>query len=1597
MNKKYILAIMMTAVMALMSVSNLMTVDEGNTFETQAEQDYSSTNPPPPVKNQIYRVDDVKLSAGEDHTCWISAFNVVKCWGESYGPIPITIGINNATSITSGAHHSCAILVDGMVKCWGHGTTTYSSSGWVNNPSFFDQECQNDDCYHQPYYVDLGRSLLNCDDSPEGMEILASQCGDRTAVSISAGRWHTCAILDNGKIKCWGANTRGQLGNGFADLPGDEFSGSPAEIETPWILGEDQYEDATLYSAKAIAAGEHHTCALIEWRDIISLVCWGEASGTSMVGPMSYLEEYRGQDLYIKALATGGRNTCIIVSPSLWPNGNMNQSLRCWGRHSHAQFNAEDQEGNTYWSASYKASFMYDEEFQEANLWSIEVDIDSQEPIQTIMSAIHVGKFKTCVLLNDRSVKCWGMIGGTLDESTTIMDDYTGESYCLGCHGDVPYPEGSSSISAEVIEGGAMGIAVGDRYVCLIVSISVQCMGSNNYGQIGDGSYAQRNSLTPVRKSQVLSSGGSHTCAANLAINGELPKLPTCWGDNSNGQIGDNSYARGWGEPPRNLPRQISILEEYHGNWNDDPVRTDVVTHQIATGSRHSCAIVQIGSSDPEVQCWGDNSKSQVDYPPSLINTRDPSLSVNGLEEYRRPTNGYANRGYLDSASIGGNHVSNFLPISITVGYDHNCVITGDESSGSGTLQGVVLAPFALVCWGDNSYGQIGQGNTNGEPGFSNNGWVYPSSTGLKPRSVDLGTGRTAIAVDAGSYHTCAILDDQSIKCWGSNSNGQLGDGTTVDRFTPTAVDLGPGRTAREVAAGGTFTCAILDDGSVKCWGQNYRGALGDGTTTNRALPTTVNLGDDRTAISITAGGSFACAILDDGSAKCWGSNTKGQLGDRTVCRPYYFSMGSDFSNGCNGVGGKSEPTDVQLGSNERITAITAGSSHACATLYSGTVECWGNNENGQLGDGTRIDRSFPAPVKFVSISTGEHHSCAITPGGEGVRNLKCWGRATHGQLGVEFEGTDEDGDGLIDAFASGNIPYTHSPTTVNLGRGASLIPYSAVAVATGAYHTCALTDVGTVKCWGSNWYGQLGLWSGERPTAVRLTPDPDNTAGEDGYVYLGGEVGDAVPGNIVAVEISAGEYHTCATLSDDSVKCWGRNDRGQLGDGTICLSGSTDFGCNGRKGKDLPSLVDLDTQYGDVRAIEGGLHHTCAILDSGAASNPVSTYCWGSNSKGQLGCGSMCGVQSSPIAVELGGDKYPIDIDVGRYHSCAILNDGTTQCWGYNYYGQIGNGNFAFTLVDSNTGSTFQVGSSIEWTPSYVDTNREMTLVRGGGYHSCGVDTGGNLECWGRNSRGQLGDGSWATRLTPENVDGLSGDKVIDMDLGGSHTCAVLSNSYSGIGTIKCWGSNVFSQLGDGTECANSNSDPCNGDLGNNHPEDVQLELGAMIVDTQVIAGYGPPMTIYIIEPIPEPPGPPSSNPCNTESHPVSGISIICSAQQGTTGGSNSTSSNGSGNQTGCPDGTTMVEYDSLLLCISDEDGSDMLEDEEWFQNVTFLAPEVVEDEVANTEDNTSNTQNTGGLESNFFTLTGPILLGLMILLIGMYNNRKKKDDEFP
>ena len=179
-----------------------------------------------------------------------------------------------------------------------------------------------------------------------------------------------------------------------------------------------------------------------------------------------------------------------------------------------------------------------------------------------------------------------------------------------------------------------------------------------------------------------------------------------------------------------------------------------------------------------------------------------------------------------------------------------------------------------LKCWGRDNYGQLGDGGTNTDTNA-------PSST-----AINLGTGRTAVAVSAGESHTCAILDNGDVKCWGSDQFGQLGDGginTNTNAPSSTAVDLGTGRTAVAVSAGLGHVCAILDNGDAKCWGRDFFGQLGDGgsnTNTNAPSSTAINLGTGRTAVAVSAGQAHTCVILDNGDLKCWGYDNYGQLGD---------------------------------------------------------------------------------------------------------------------------------------------------------------------------------------------------------------------------------------------------------------------------------------------------------------------------------------------------------------------------------------------------------------------------------------------------------------------------------------------------------------------------------------------------------------------------------------------------------------------------------------------------------------------------------------------------------------------------------------------
>jgi alpha-tubulin suppressor-like RCC1 family protein len=286
-------------------------------------------------------------------------------------------------------------------------------------------------------------------------------------------------------------------------------------------------------------------------------------------------------------------------------------------------------------------------------------------------------------------------------------------------------------------------------------------------------------------------------------------------------------------------------------------------------------------------------------------------------------------------------------------------------------------------------------------------------------------TNATVIA--AGDYHTCARVSNGSVQCWGNNSNRQLGIGSTNLHSTTPAPVAGLS-TATDIAAGYFHTCATLSNGIVQCWGLNSAGQLGDGTTTNSPAPITVNGITASTAID--TGRYHTCALHSNGSVQCWGLNSEGQLGD-----------GSSILQ---------STTPVTVSGITTATAIAAGDYHTCALLSGGSVQCWGGNFNGQIGNGTFTRSSTPVAISglttAIAIATGGNHTCALLFGG----SVQCWGENVKGQLG---NGT----------FTSSSTPVPVSGLT------------TAIAIATGGNHTCALLSGGSAQCWGDNFDGQLG------------------------------------------------------------------------------------------------------------------------------------------------------------------------------------------------------------------------------------------------------------------------------------------------------------------------------------------------------------------------------------------------------------------------------------------------------------------------------------------------------------------------------------------
>ena len=718
------------------------------------------------------------------------------------------------------------------------------------------------------------------------------------------------------------------------------------------------------------------------------------------------------------------------------------------------------------------------------------------------------------------------------------------------------------------------------------------------------------------------------------------------------------------------------------------PVAQDDLV-DIAAGIRHTCALLASGS----VSCWGENESGQL-----------------GDGEFG--SNVYS------TVPVRVQDITDALAIGI--GWEHTCAVhtTGEVS-----------------CWGDNSRGELG----NGE------------ESGFQPLPVKVVDIDDAVEVTAGHWHTCALRESGSIACWGADHDGQLGNGQLGDENgSAVPVEVTGVSDAVAVSAGGEHTCAIHATGEISCWGDNWRGELGNGQAGNEydsGVPVKVSGIDDATSVS--AGDWHTCAVHEDGNVSCWGEEQgSDQFGQTAAATPVgvpsfgdavSVSAGSGFtcavresgSISCWGVNafgqlGTPEPqrfslTPVAVQGIDDATALTTGAGHTCAIRESSGAVCWGANNHGQLGHGQDSGISYEnvrvAGIdNATNISAALRHTCVAHDTGE----VSCWGSNWRGQEpsgegnishllpvkigGITTAAAVSSAVGITCATLEGGEAscwgfYWNNDLVTNADGSSSPVPRmwedtsDITRIKTGGSHACALHEDGTITCAGANWYGNLG--NGEFGTSISWVPVK-------------------VVGIDDAVDVSLGFTHTCAVHATGEASCWGRNDDGQLGNGT---DGS-------ENNSNTPVKVLGITDAVSITAGSNSL--TCVLHATGEVS------CWGSNGFGELGSNSGGGVLSSadhsPVPVKIEGITDATSVTAGNSHACVRHATGNISCWGSNSLGELGT---AGHIADDQTAA-----------PQKVEGVTDAIAISAGSYHTCVIRESGEVTCWGWDDQGQLGDG---------------------------------------------------------------------------------------------------------------------------------------------------------------------------------------------------------------------------------------------------------------
>ena len=723
------------------------------------------------------------------------------------------------------------------------------------------------------------------------------------------------------------------------------------------------------------------------------------------------------------------------------------------------------------------------------------------------------------------------------------------------------------------------------------------------------------------------------------------------------------------------------------------------------------------------------------------------------------------------------------------------------QVEGGGRYEGshsIALASDGTVyTWGLNQYGQLGNNTT-----INSRSPVAVQAAGTPME------GKTIVQIAAGADHSLALDSGGALYAWGSNAYGQLGNGTTTNSSVPVAVKIAgtplAGKTIVQIAAGANHNIVLTSDGAVYTWGWNYHGQLGNNTKTNSntivAVQTIGTPIAGKKIVKIAAGQGHSLALTDDGMVYTWGRNDTGQLGNNATTDamlPVAVTV-----------------TGTPM-SNKTIVEIASGARHSLAIDSSGKVYAWGHNGSGQLGNNSTVNALTPVAVQapadknIIQVSGSGWlgaSSSALTSNGA----VYSWGRDLDGQLG---DGTNNDSSvPVITTINLVDTPSTPTHVMAKPGDTTAIISWQAPIVSGGQNITGYVLQYQAIGA--SSWttvnvaaaatlHTTTGL-TNDQTYRVRLAAKTTAGTGDFSNVVLVTPHAKPVITNISpAIGPVAGGQNVTLTGTNFILKSkkimQTVNGNGYSlalsADSTIYTWGRNEYGQlgNGVTATNSPVPVAVKTagtpmEGKTITQLSAKVWYALALASDG------TVYSWGFNSWGQLGNGTSgtANNASAPVAVKTAGTpmegKTIVQVAAGATHSLALATDGTIYAWGKNEYGQLGN--------DSTTNSPVPVAVKTAGTPM---DGKTIIQIHAGYEHSLALASDGTVYVWGRNNSGQLGKNDATDAHIPAAVQTLgtpmAGKVIVQLAAGNSQSMALASD-----GTVYTWGWNQYGQLGNGT-----------------------------------------------------------------------------------------------------------------------------------------------------------------------------------------------------